>query len=126
VASLYEKVLFTLRGAQKWPWADATVFDYILGDRRPKTNLQRVELSYSFWIEGHIYSGIAVWDESMDTDSNLYRKDDVVQIQYNPSDPNQSYFPEREDITTSFYLTLIGATLALPALIWIVKSLFHH
>jgi hypothetical protein len=125
VASLYEKFLFKLRGAQKWPWADATVFDYVLGEPRNRSNLRRAELSYSFWIEGHIYSGIAVWDES-DSDSNLYRKSDIIQIQYNSSDPNQSYFPEREDIGTIFYITLIGMAVALGTLIWLGTNLLNR
>jgi hypothetical protein len=126
VAGWFDKVRFKLHGAQKWPWADATVFDYALGDLRQRnTNLRRAELRYSFWIEGHIYSGIAVWDES-DPDSNLYQKNDVIQIQYSPSDPDQSYFPEREDLSTTFFLSLIGATAAFVALVWIGINLFHH
>ena len=124
MASWHEKILFKLRGAEKWPWTDATVYDYTLGEPQGRNNTYyRAELSYSFWIEGHVYSGIGVWDES-DSDSNLYRKDDAIQIQYNPSDhPNQSYFPEKEEIGTVFYLTLIGAVLAVAAVIWIGTNL---
>jgi hypothetical protein len=124
VASWFDKVRFKLSGAKNWPWADATVFEYTLGELRNRSNLRRAELSYSFWIEGHIYSGIAVWDES-DTNSNLYPKNDVIQIQYNSSDPNESYFPEREDLTTIFFLTLLGITIVLAILIWTGTNLFH-
>lgn len=125
MASWLDKVRFKLHGAQKWPWADATVFDYVLGDLRNRSNLRRAELSYSFWLEGHIYSGIAVWDES-DSNSNLYQKNDAIQIQYRPSDPDQSYFPEREDLSTVFFLFLIGAIAAFVALVWIGIDLLHH
>jgi hypothetical protein len=125
LATWFDKVRFKLRGAKNWPWADATVFEYTLGEPRNRSNLRRAELSYSIWIEGHIYSGIAVWDES-DTNSNLYLKNDVIQIQYNPSNPNESYFPEREDLTTTFFLTLIGTAAVLTTLIWLGSSLFHH
>jgi hypothetical protein len=125
VASWFDKVRFKLQGAQKWPWTDATVYEYILGEPRDRDNFRRAELYYSFWIEGHIYSGIAVWSES-DADSNLYRKSDVIQIQYNSSDPNQSNFPEQEEIGTAFYLTAIGTTVALAALIWVGMNLLHH
>jgi hypothetical protein len=124
LASWFNQALFKLHGAEKWPWADATVFEYILGEPQPRNNLRRAELSYSFWIEGHIYSGIAVWSES-DADSNLYRKNDVIQIQYNPPDPNQSYFPEKEEIGIAFYLTLAGTTVALATIIWLGINLFH-
>jgi hypothetical protein len=86
VASWFDKVRFKLQGAQKWFWADATVYEYTLGEPRGRSNLRRAELSYSFWIEGHIYSETAVWNE-LDTDPNLYPKNDVIQIQYNSSDP---------------------------------------
>ncbi len=122
MASWFDKVRFKLQGAQKWPWADATVFDYTLRELRSETNLRHAELSYSFWIKGHIYSGIATWDER---DPSIYSKNDVIQIQYNPSDPNQSYFPEKEEIGTAFYLTLLGTTVALATLIWLGINLFH-
>ena len=124
MASWFDKVRFKLRGAQEWPWADATVFDYVLGDSRDRSgNIRRADLSYSFWIEGHIYSGIAVWDES-DKDPNLFKKNDLIQIQYNPSDPNQSYFPEKEEIGIAFYLSLIGTIVAVATLIWLGMNLF--
>jgi hypothetical protein len=92
LASWFDKVRFKLRGAKNWPWADATVFEYTLGELRNRSNLRRAELSYSFWMEGHIYSGIAAWDES-DPSSNLYLKNDVIQIQYKPSDPTTPISP---------------------------------
>jgi hypothetical protein len=122
VASFYEKFLFKIRGAHKWPWTDATVFSYIIGEPA-RNNFRRIELSYSFWLEGHIYSGVAVWDEA---NPGVYRKDDTIQIQYNPSDPNQSYFPERESIGTAFYLALIAAAVAMAAIVWIGLNLFHQ
>jgi hypothetical protein len=125
LASWFDKVRFKLRGAKNWPWADATVFEYTLGELRNRSNLRSAELSYSFWIEGHIYSGIAVWDES-DPNSNLYLKNDMIQIQYNSSDPNESYFPEREQPTTTFFLTLIGAAALIATLIWLGSNLIHH
>jgi hypothetical protein len=114
VASWNEKFLYKLRGAQKWPWTDATIFSYIIGEPT-RNNFRRIELSYSFWIEGHIYSGIAIWEEN---DPGIYNKDDKIQIQYNPSDPNQSYFPEKESLGTTFYLSLIAGVGFLALIFW--------
>jgi hypothetical protein len=122
VASWHEKFLYKLHRAQKWPWTDAVVFDYQVQLGRKDS---RAELRYSFWIEDHVYSGVAVWDELDNQDPEQYRKDDTIQIQYNPADPNQSYFPEKESIGTVFYLTLTGAVFALIAIIWIIRSSFH-
>jgi hypothetical protein len=122
VASLFEQVRFKLHGAQKWPWADATIFNYTLGEPG-RGGSRRAELSYSFWIDGHIYSGVAVWQ---DFNSGTFDKNDVIQIQYNPADPNESYFPEREDPSSAFSLTLIGIAIALAVVVWIGTSLFRH
>ena len=122
MASWFNKVLFKLHHAQKWPWAEATVFDCIVGAPGRYGN-RRLEVSYSFWIESHIYSGIAVWYDS--SAPAAYSKNDVIQIQYNPSDPNESYFPEQEELTTTFFLTLFGTAVALAACIWIGINLFH-
>jgi len=54
-----------------------------------------------------------------------YSKNDVIQIQYNPSDPNESYFPEQEELSTTFFLTLFGTAVVLAACIWIGINLFH-
>ncbi|HXC96505.1 MAG TPA: DUF3592 domain-containing protein [Edaphobacter sp.] len=121
MASLFEQARFKLHGAQSWPWADATVFDCILGEPG-RRGYRRAELSYSFWIDGHIYSGVAVWQ---DFDSGTFSKNDVIQIQYNPADPNESYFPERESPATAFLLTLIGSAIALAVIVWIGISLFR-
>ena len=122
MASWFNRVLFKLHGAQKWPWADATVFDYTVGEPGRYGN-RRVEVSYSFWIESHIYSGIAVWHDS--SALIAYSKNDVIQIQYNASDPNESYFPEQEELTTTFFLTLFGIAIALAACTWIGINLFR-
>ena len=122
MASWFNKVLFKLHGAQNWSWADATVFDYTVGATGRNGN-RRLEVSYSFWIESHIYSGIAVWYDS--SVLAAYNKNDVIQIQYNPSDPNQSYFPEKEDLATAFFLTLFGTAITLAACIWFGIDLFH-
>ena len=122
MASWFNRVLFKLHGAQKWPWADATVFDYTVGEPGRYGN-RRVEVGYSFWIESHIYSGIAVWHDS--SALIAYSKNDVIQIQYNPSDPNESYFPEQEDLTTTFFLTLFGAAVALAVCLWMGIGLLH-
>jgi hypothetical protein len=66
---------------------------------------------------------VAVWQDSTPSD---YCKNDLIQIQYNPSDPDESYFPEHEEPTTTFFLTLIGTAALLAMLIWIGISLFHH
>ena len=122
MASWFELVHFKLHGAQKWPWTEATVFDYVLGEPG-RGGARRAELSYSFWINGHIYSEVVAW---YDTNAMAaYSKNDVIQIQYNPSDPNQSYFPEREDVTTIFFLTLIGIAIALAVVVWIGMSIFY-
>jgi hypothetical protein len=121
LASLFEQVRFKLHGAQKWPWADATVFDYALGEPG-RGGSRRAELSYSFWIDGHIYSGVAAWQTP---ELSTFSKNDVIQIQYNPSDPNESYFPEQENPAVAFFLTLSGIAIALAVIIWIGINLFH-
>ena len=122
MASWFEQVAFKLHGAQNWPWTEATVFDYTLGVQG-RGGARRAELSYSFWIEGHIYSGVAVWQDLTASD---YSKNDLIQIQYNPSEPNESYFPEREDVTTTFFLTLIGTAALLAMLIWLGSGLLRN
>ena len=115
-----EKISYKLKGAAKWPWADATVFDYTLTPSG--RNAQRASVSYSFWLKGHIYSSIASWSEGSG-DVTQFRKDDVIQIQYNPADPNQSYFPEQENLTAAFYGALVLIVIVIMAIGLVISNL---
>ncbi len=103
-----EKVLLKIRGASRWPWTDAKVFSFELSETS-RSGQRHAALNYSFWVREHIYSAVATWYQTGSDEP--YMRDDTIQIQYNPSDPNQSYFPEQEDPSIAFYLMLAAVVL---------------
>jgi len=117
MATWTQKIAYKYHGAKNWPWADAKVFDFQIV--YAGKNTYRGELSYSFWHEGHIHSGIATWDCTQDRDLNMYPKEETVQIQFNPSNPDESYFPEQESLDAAFNLLLAAiALIPIGLLIW--------
>jgi hypothetical protein len=115
MASWANQIAFKLHGATNWPLTEATVTDVWL-DKAGKTVKPR--LNYTFWHEGHIYSGMT-WTDGTSIEDCPYEKNDRIQVKFNASDPNQCYFPEQENISVSFYAS-VGALALIPLglLVW--------
>jgi hypothetical protein len=120
MASWANKIAFKLRGAENWPWADATVSDLWTEQAGKATNM--AILSYTFWHEGHIYSGIS-WAGGT-SETTAYEKGDRIQVQFNPADPNQCYFPEQESLSAALY-SIIGVLAAIPLVLLVWYGIAH-
>jgi len=103
--NFFGSLLLACQRAERWPWVDATVYsyrwNYSPGNEGPSYSS---ELTYSYRINGELYSGEAKWNDFQGSD--VFHQGDIIHIRVDPRHPYRSYLPEKRNIILALYLAI--------------------
>jgi len=86
---MFDRLISRLHGTHDWPSITASVTSVTF--RSSARNLSYYDVSFAFWVEGHIYSG--TYTEGVEG-SYYLKTTDPITVLYNPKDPNINFNPD--------------------------------
>ncbi len=114
-----------LTGRDKWLPATARVYSSEYGDLPEQINSSSgyYTVVYSYSVDGELYTGKFV--DFGRADQSYLKRDDTVEIRYDPRDPAKSYYPELRT-QTNFRSVCAGAGAALAVIVMAIEWWTHH
>ena len=112
-------------GRDKWVPTTATVYSCEYGDLPEQANstVGYYTVVYSYSAGGELYTGKFV--DFGRADESYFKRNDPVEIRYNPRNPAKSYYPELRT-QTNFRLVCAGIGAALAVIVMAITWWTHH
>jgi hypothetical protein len=113
---MLDRLISRFHGTHDWPSVTGSVTSVTF--RSSARNVSFYDIFFSFWVEGHIYSGS--YTEGVEGAYYL-KPQDPVTILYNPRDPNINFNPDVDSLYIyGFKPFLIGAAILLAIIAFFV------
>ena len=110
--ALFVNAILKLRGAEKWPETEGTVYSCTWeSDAGTDAPGGVTRLVYTYRSGDDLLTGESVWEDPKGLDK--YRPGDVIIIRVDPKRTARSYFPEKQDLDAPFLFALIAGVAAL-------------
>jgi hypothetical protein len=118
-ASRLNAAWLKITGKNKWNPSKARIFSSEWLDLPNQVNSEVGHhlVTYSYWVDGAIYDG--KFADYGRQDEGYLKRDDEIEIRYNPRRPSQSYYPELRTRTNFVLISIaIGGVLGLIVLLF--------
>jgi hypothetical protein len=124
-ASSLNATWLRLTGRDQWIPTMARVYSSEYADLPEQVNspVGYSTVVYSYSVQGELYTGKFV--DFGRADESYFKRDDTVEIRYDPRHPAKSYYPEQRT-QTNFRLLCAGIGVGLALIVVGISWWFHH